>query len=286
MGVEHAARHRPTIGIVLQRSRHRRTEDPFYTQFVEGLDEGFAASGARVLLAIATTPEEESELYRRWSASGAVAGVVVVDLVEGDPRVELVHALGMPAVVLGEVEVPAGVAELKVDNHGEMREAVRHLAALGHRLIGRVAGPPELVHSRARTRGFDEALAEHGIAGVVEASDYSAEGGAAATRLLLAASPRPTAIVYDSAAMAVAGLEATLEAGVEVPGQVSLLAWDDSDQCRLADPPMSVMTRDTPGLGRAAAEALAGRLAGRPAVVRDALLARIVTRGTTGPAPT
>jgi DNA-binding LacI/PurR family transcriptional regulator len=102
--------------------------------------------------------------------------------------------------------------------------------------------------------------ADAGIAPpVVIDTDFSGEAGARATRTLLSAPEPPTAIIYDNDIMAVAGLGVAAELGIAVPGELSLLAWDDSALCEITHPPLSAMHRDVQALG-ATATALLLRL--------------------------
>ncbi|MGW4806919.1 substrate-binding domain-containing protein [Kitasatospora sp. NPDC004272] len=85
--------------------------------------------------------------------------------------------------------------------------------------------------------------------------------------------------------MAVAGLAAAKELGLEAPGDLSLIAWDDSTLCRLTAPPLTTMTVDVHRFGAMVAEAALERIAGRPVPECWSPTAHFVQRGTTGPAP-
>lgn len=121
------------------------------------------------------------------------------------------------------------------------------------------------LYTGIRTAAFDEAARVLELAGAWQVTtDYSGEAGARATRSLLTAAPadRPTAIVYDNDIMAVAGLSVAAERGLSVPGDVSLLAWDDSQLCRLTHPTLSAMSHDVHGFGADAAHTLFGVITG------------------------
>ncbi|HEY6793831.1 MAG TPA: substrate-binding domain-containing protein [Kineosporiaceae bacterium] len=106
-------------------------------------------------------------------------------------------------------------------------------------------------HAAARTQAFHRRAQ---VLGVTERwvvrTDFSDELGAAATRTLLASTPRPTAVVDDNDVMAVAGLGVATELGMAVPTDVSLLACDDSPLGRITHPPLSAMSRDVAGSAR------------------------------------
>lgn len=273
------------IGLVLRRPPRLLGIDPFYAEFIAGMESVLAADDGSVLLQMVPSLKQETETYERWAKPGQVSGVVLADLVDDDGRADFLRALGIPTLVLGEKAPPAGVAAVQVDNHGAMTDAVIRLTDLGHRRIGRVSGPHPLLHTRARTEAFEAAIAELGAYGVLVEGDYTEESGEQATRGLLGRSNPPTAIIYDNDLMAVAGLGVAAELGIDVPGSLSLLAWDDSAVCQLATPPLSVMSRDVRALGEMAVGALLGLIRdGVPTILR-APPPRFITRATTRSAP-
>ena len=150
---------------------------------------------------------------------------------------------------------------------------------------GGVAGPAALWHSRIRTEAFTSALAAYGMRGATVETDYSAEQGAAATRRLLEGDARPSAILYDNDVMAVAGLGVAHHLGIPVPGEISLVAWDDSPLCEVIQPGLTALHRDIAGYGAEAARHLRRIVAGEQAGDVQVAGLELVERGSTGPAP-
>jgi DNA-binding LacI/PurR family transcriptional regulator len=141
------------------------------------------------------------------------------------------------------------------------------------------------VHTRERGEVFEACAAELGLPDITCVhADYSGEDGARATRRLLSGPSRPTAIVYDNDVMAVAALSVTQEMGVAVPGELSIVAWDDSELCRLVHPALTAVGRQVPEFGERAAHALLELIGG--ADVPDILFGppALVPRGSTTPA--
>jgi DNA-binding LacI/PurR family transcriptional regulator len=273
-----------SVGLVVLRRPGSQGLDPFWGELVRGMEEALDAADRTVLMQIARDSQEEMEVYRRWAADPGIVGVLVGDLVEPDPRGPLLEELGLPAVLLGDAD-DARHTTVVVDDAAPMRAAVDHLASLGHRRIARVAGREELRHTRSRGRAFEAAVAEAGVEGVTVHGDYAPASGDALTRALLSSERPPTAVVYDNDVMAVAGLRAVRALGLDVPGDVSLLAWDDSAPCRLADPPLSAMRREVHELGRTAARALLDVVAGHGRHVLHVGDATLMARGSTAPPP-
>jgi DNA-binding LacI/PurR family transcriptional regulator len=275
------------IGTVLRSSPRFRGVEPFYSEFIAGLEDTLRLTDGSVLVHIAGSLEEEVASYHRWAASGHVSAIVMHDLTENDARTEILRGLGLPTLVLGDPlqTSEAGVATLEVDNFEAVTLAVHYAVELGHRRIGRVAGPAQLAHTGVRTASFAEAIAATGATALNVTGDYSEQSGFDGTRELLQGPEKPTMILFDNDLMAIGGLAYAQQAGLAVPGELSLLAWDDSSLCRLSNPPLSVMRRDVHWLGAAAAEMVQELLAGRSPGSIPAPAPQVVARGTTAPPP-
>ncbi|MEU4896095.1 substrate-binding domain-containing protein [Streptomyces sp. NPDC044780] len=273
------------LGLVLARSTRLLGVEPFFMEFITGMEERLVTRDMSVLLHVVPTYEEEIAAYRRWTEGGLVDAVAVVNLIEGDRRPAVLRELGLPAVLVGTWRDDPGVPAVRTDDRGPVRDAMARLAELGHRVIARVAGPRSLLHTQARNAAQEEECREAGIEAVVVEGDYTAESGARLTAELLKRNPRPTAILYDNDVMAVAGLATAKELGLDVPADLSLIAWDDSTLCRLASPPLTTMTVDVHRYGVLVAEAALDHIDGRPATERWSPTAHFVQRGTTGSAP-
>lgn len=288
----HAARSLSTsranaVGLVLARPARLLAIEPFYMEFISGVEETIAAQGIALLLHVVPTIEQEISTYREWAAQRRVDGVVLVDLAHDDPRPQAVRDIGIPAISVSSSESAGTLPHVWTDDYGAMRDAMRYLVRLGHRRIARVSGPARLSHTRERNKAFTEVAKRSNLEEAdIFSTDFTGEAGARATRALLTRPNQPTAIVYDNDIMAVAGLGVAAELGVSVPGEVSILAWDDSPVCEITHPPLSAMKRDVPGLGTAAAR-LALEVIGSEEAVENSLEGPrpvLFPRASTGPA--
>jgi DNA-binding LacI/PurR family transcriptional regulator len=124
-----------------------------------------------------------------------------------------------------------------------------------------------------------------GARAVCVEADYTGEHGAAATRKLLRARTPPTAILYDNDIMALSGLSAAQQLGVEVPADLSIVAWDDSPVCELAHPPLTALSRDVAAYGGHAARTLVQVASGTAAGNFEEPPPVLTLRGSTGRPP-
>jgi DNA-binding LacI/PurR family transcriptional regulator len=270
-----------TVGLILLRGRRDMLVEPFYGEVISGMESVLAPRGLNVLMQVVASSEEELACYERWAEQSAVAGVVLTDLGPGDQRPRLLAKYGFAGVILGDPEDSSGMAVVRTDDFGAMSDAVSQLADLGHRVIGRVSGPTRHSHTRARTEAFNSVVAARGISGILLEGDYTATSGAEATRQLLSLPGPPSAIIYDNDIMAVEGLSTAQSSGVAVPEQLSILAWDDSTLCRIAQPPLSAMSHDVYEMGVLAAQGLLGVIDGHAPTIVTASQPTFVARSST-----
>jgi DNA-binding LacI/PurR family transcriptional regulator len=206
--------------------------------------------------------DEELATYRKWAAERRVDGVIVVDLRVADPRLPVLRKLGLPAVLVGDPALADGMPCVWTDGTAAMNAALDHVASLGHRVIARVAGPPEYGDVWIRDQAFELATRRLSVEARIHHTDYSAAQGAAATREVVTGSPRPTAIIYDNDLMAVAGLAVIQGLGLRVPDDVTLVAWDDSALCRITHPTLTALSHNIVGYGAEVTQRLLALISG------------------------
>ncbi|GIE86961.1 LacI family DNA-binding transcriptional regulator [Actinoplanes regularis] len=271
------------IGLVLTGSAARVGVEPFFMELIAGMEEALAPAGATVLLLVVPDLAAELATYRRWAGDHTVAAVVVVNLVHDDVRPAHVAGLGLPAVLAGRH--PGPFAKVVTADAAAMTTAIEALSGLGHRVIGRVSGPADLVHTAERTTAMRTAAARRGVGVEIVEGDYSAESGVRGLRELLACRPAPTAIVFDNDVMAVAAEQELIRSGVSVPAQISLLACDDSPLCELAVPPLSALSTDVHEHGLILGRAVLDLVDGEPVREHPGPLISVRQRESTGRAP-
>ncbi|GGS32820.1 LacI family DNA-binding transcriptional regulator [Actinokineospora fastidiosa] len=270
------------IGLVIDRPARAIGVEPYFMQLVSGIQDALADGTTSLLLQVTDNAETELTLYRRWWAERRVDGVLLVDLRADDPRVDLVTRLGLPAVIFGEPVVPDGPPCVWTDDAVAMVEVLRHLAGLGHRRVGRIAGPAEFVHTRSRSRVFLAEAERLGLAAGIINADYSAEDAGRATRQALGVGSPPSALVFDNDVMAVAALGVAQELGFAVPEDLSIVAWDDSTLCSLVRPALTAVRRPIVERGAAAVRLLLSVIEGVGGGHLRTADPVLVVRGSTG----
>jgi DNA-binding LacI/PurR family transcriptional regulator len=256
-----------TVGLVVPDVTH-----PFFGRVLRGAQEAAWSEGYAVVLADAGND-------RRWElASLAALRALTVD---GYLFFEVEPPPGEPVRAVAIDTLPRGLPVVRLDAAGGTRAAIEHLLELGHRRIGHLASEVDTDTFRLRLQAFDELLGETDLR-VLTA--FTLDAAHTATRRLLDRPDRPTAIVADDDILAAGAYLAARERGLSVPGDLSIVGFDDLDVARLLDPPLTTIAADAEALGAAAFSALLVALEGGTPEPERVLGVQLVVRGSTGPA--
>jgi DNA-binding LacI/PurR family transcriptional regulator len=250
------------FGLVIDRPAPTLGIEPFFMQLISGIQTELSRDHIALLFTVAEDQAAEIDMYRTWWAQRRVDGVFVVDLQLRDERVAALQELRMPAIVFGTPKGSGTLPAVWQDDVAATRTVVEYLAGLGHRRLARVNGIPRYWHTKLRADAFHEVARASGLESVSVEGDYTGEHGAEATRELLQSARPPTAILYDNDLMALSGLGVAQQMGVDVPAELSIVAWDDSALCELVHPSLTALRRDIAATGAEAARRLVMLISG------------------------
>jgi LacI family transcriptional regulator len=247
-----ARRGRHVIGLLLDDDLRRG--GTYYGLLRDALEERFLNEGYHTLV----IPTERSDALDT-PPDGAILLGVHLD----DPRPRQLEALGIPFSMVGRSL--DDTAWVDVDNAGGLREAVRHLVALGHKRILHITGAHTGQASVLRLEGYLSGLRDSGLpedGALIFDGDFTALGGYRATRRALERGVEFTAITCASDEMAHGAISALEDAGMRVPWDVSVTGFDDLPVAgRLG---LTTVRQPITQIGEAAAELLLERMAGKP----------------------
>jgi DNA-binding LacI/PurR family transcriptional regulator len=258
-------------------------------QIIEGVIEASEQLDFDVVVKI--TPNDIDN--RQWvdTVTGARhAGLILVTSTLDDEQQELFAQAGVPLVVVDPVNTPRRpLPSIGVNNFNGGYLATQHLIELGHRDIAIVRGIPSEC-AQARFAGYQSALTEAGLPVIAE---YQVEGafryeeGRDGGRQLLGLAHPPTAIFASNDLEALGVLDAARAAGVDVPGALSVVGFDDNIQARTAAPRLTTVRQPFAEIGQTAARTLIQLLNGQtPPSHRLELATELVVRESTAPRST
>ena len=202
-----------------------------------------AEFGYRLIFELVDTHNDHVE--RELSATIAALqpdGVILTPPHSENPLItRLLASEGFPFACIG-TKSSRGIA-LTMDDEHAAALATAHLADLGHRRIGFIAGSPEYSLSAWRVDGWKAEMERHGlnIEGLMAHGDFSYASGEAAARTLLSSDRRPTAIIASNDRMALACLAVARERGLEVPADLSLISFDNTPVVHFTQPPLTAI---------------------------------------------
>jgi DNA-binding LacI/PurR family transcriptional regulator len=235
-----------------------------------------------------------------------VDGFVVYCMAEDDQMIDAVRERRLPAVYVDDPPKASArdLPIVRVDDEDGARAAAEHLLGLGHRRIGvvtfelaphPVGGLADLRRqaqtsfrpTRLRLDGYKKALASAGVlwedVPVYECPENVPTEGAEAARVLLGMDPRPTALLATSDQLAFGVIEAVKEMGLTVPGDVSVVGFDDVPEAARSDPPLTTVHQDHVEKGLLAGRLLVAGLEGEEPQAPAMLPTLLVQRASTAP---
>lgn len=234
--------------------------NPFFSKILSSLASVLTQAGYAMLVADTQDEPSRETVLRRLLEGGIADGLVVLD-----GTVTLPEDNRLPTLAACEWQ-DDGLPSVTVENADGLRRMVGHLAGLGHRAIGHVTGPAGNVLTRTRLEGFRQGLGDNRLdpdRAWIAAGDFSVASGAAAGHAWLALEERPTAVACASDAMACGFIDAVRRAGVDVPGDVSVVGFDDIELMDLLTPALTTVRQPRHEIGLMSARTILGLIEGR-----------------------
>lgn len=199
---------------------------------------------------------------------------------------ELLTGKGIPFARIGSTGDGPGFA-ISMDDARAAAAATEHLLSLGHRRIGFITGSEEYALSGARLDGYRAAVRAGGAADdpdLVAGGDFTFGSGLAATHRLLSLPEPPTALVASSDQMALAALKVARAAGLDVPGDLSIVSFDDTPIVKFSAPPLTAVRQPIAAMTARAAELLIRATTGEAVGDEPSVLAfDLIVRASTAP---
>ncbi|WP_332836224.1 LacI family DNA-binding transcriptional regulator [Nocardioides agri] len=237
--------------------------EPFSTEVLKGVADAIRGTGYELVAYSAGGRVDEHVGWERRYLS-RVMGTLVDGAVIVTPTVTDVQYDG-PVVAVDPHTGRSSLPTVAADNLQGARIAVDHLIELGHRRIGMVTGRPDLVSAQLREQGYRDAIHAAGLRvdeDLLALGAFDPEQAREAARALLTLPDPPTAIFAANDISALATLDVAVELGIDVPGAVSVVGFDNIPESALAHPPLTTVHQPMRQLGRDATAMLVALIAG------------------------
>jgi LacI family transcriptional regulator len=233
----------------------------YLSQFLVGALEGARKTGAHLVLEAceSESASEQAETARQFLQSG-LDGVILPPPLSDSVAVHAeVAASGIPMVTVAMGLSQEAKLNVRIDDFAAAKEITKFLLEQGHRQIGFIRGHPNMSASSERYRGFVAALEEFGLdpeSGIIEQGYFTYRSGLVAAERLISRDPRPTAIFASNDDMAAATVNVAHRAGLDVPGDVSVVGFDDTAPATTVWPELTTIRQPIAEMAEAAIELL------------------------------
>jgi len=235
--------------------------NPFFPELIHGFEQAAAAEGFGILIGSTHDHPQETEEWVRRMLQHSIEGLALLTFKEESSRV---YALlkDTPWVQVETSGQPKGPEVVTIDYQTGIRQAVQHLAALGHRDIIFAGGSAGDFAAELRRQSFRKAMREIGVVlnTNIYNEEHTLEGGIAAAQKILKLTTLPTGVICSNDLMAIGALKIFHSAGYDVPGDISLIGLDDIHLAQFTSPPLTTIRLPRTRLAEACFQALFQKL--------------------------
>lgn len=251
-----AEKNTKTLAVILP-SPPRTLSDPFFLEFLHGINNAAYQYGYSLTI----PPMEKGDFshFKKINRDLDVDGVILTEPEINDPRIDYLKSKNIPFVFNGNPLGGDNLSWIDIDNKKGAYQAVNYLIENGHTRIAVISGPLNLTAAHSRLEGYYQALEEHKIKvnenWIIE-SDFTEDGGYLSSKQLLKFHREISAVFAANDLMALGTIKSLKDAGINVPEDISIAAFDGIKLGRFIDPALTTVKNSTVKKGEKAVELL------------------------------
>ncbi|HJT71351.1 MAG TPA: LacI family DNA-binding transcriptional regulator [Terriglobales bacterium] len=233
--------------------------NPFFPEIVQGFEDIAVQHNYEILTTSTVHDSKRVALSVRRMIERRVEGVAIVTFGMEEALFDDLKSRKIPLVFIDVGPQLPRVSNIRIDYLHGIRQAVQHLAALGHKSIAFISGPLTLKSAVARQRAFLQSMQEISLMvdgkNLIE-GNHTLEGGMQALKKILELPKRPTAVVCSNDMTAIGVMRQGYEAGLQIPRDLSLVGFDDIRLAQFVIPPLTTIRMSQTEIARMAFNAL------------------------------
>lgn len=218
--------------------------NPFFPEFIRSFEAILVENNQDMLMATTDFhPSKMQQTIRRMLVRKVDGVALLASEIETEPIEALIHHR-VPLVTMDRRLVGQGLSDVSIDNGPGMEQSIAHLVQLGHRSIGYIGGSTGPTISDHRLDAFLQAMKMAGLSvdsAMLRAGNYRIDGGERAMMELLSLGNRPTAIITANDLTAIGALRVIHRQGLTVPGDFSIVGFDDIELSDIIYPPLTTL---------------------------------------------
>ncbi len=262
--------------------------NPFFPEIVQTFAKLGVQHNYEVLLSSISQDSRLLETASRQMIERRVDGVAILTFGGEETLIDIFSCRNVPVFVI-DADYPARfLRTVRIDYRHGIRQAVQHLAALGHVRIAFISGPPLLKTAAMRKDAFQQCMEEIGLEVFPEMlvkGDHTMESGMEATSALVSLQERPTAVVCSNDLTAIGVMREAFDLSLNIPRDLSIVGFDDIRLAQFMTPPLTTVQMSQVGIATVAFRALLDSVEPEPkqnALNVPAIETNLVLRGSTG----
>lgn len=220
------------------------TVEPFFPQILQTFENLSFEHNYEILLSSISRERRRMEAAVRRMIERRVEGLAVLSSEKETALIELFRGQTLPIAVLDHEPPGPLLKTVSIDYKHGVREAVQHLAALGHARIALITGPARLKTAAARTIAFQECMKEIDLEiprDLLVEGGHTLESGMKALSVIAALPERPSAVLCSNDMTAIGVMRRAFELGLNVPRDLSVVGFDDNHLAQFATPPLTTV---------------------------------------------
>jgi LacI family transcriptional regulator len=261
--------------------------NPFFPEFIKSFESIVVGNDQEMLMATTDFHSGRMQQSIRRMLIRKVDGVALLaSEIETEPFEDLMHNR-VPLVTMDRGHIGKGLSDVAINNKSGMEQALRHLKDLRHKKIGYIGGFAGLTISDHRVEAFMRALKRVDLVPrpeFIKVGNYRITGGMTSMTELLSLKDRPTAVLTANDLTAIGGMRAAMKMGFSIPGDLSIIGFDDIDMSDIVHPPLTTLRLSRHELAKVFFDALE-HLKNNPHTEGEqySLKTSLVVRESTGP---
>jgi LacI family transcriptional regulator len=261
--------------------------NPYFTLMARGVEDVAGASNYSVVYCNTDESEAKEEKYANLLAQRQVDGVLLVPSCGNVKTIKFLLSNDITVVALDRRLSGVEIDSVRSDSLDGANRLINLLIGLGHKRIAMITGPVDVSTSIDRVTGYQRALAEADLGEneLVYYGEFNQESGYEFTKQAIMHLPKPTAIFGANNFITIGIIKALHDLKIEVPGDVSVVGFDDLPESMLVAPFLTVAAQPAYEMGRMATELLLKRVSGELSDGYQQLVlpTAIIERGSTSP---
>jgi len=261
--------------------------NPFFTAIARGVEDTASDAGFTVIYCNTDESVDEEAKNLQLLMQKQVDGILLVPARSISRSIELIKEQGTPVVILDRRVPNVDADVVRCDSVEGAYKLIKLLINQGHRRIAVLSGPQGVSTADDRVAGYQKAMVEAGISddGLVFYGTYTLTSGYEMAKRVLSLSPQATALFAANNFIAIGALKALRDSGLKVPGDISVVAFDDLPSTWIVEPFLTVVTQPPYEMGCQATQLLLNRIRGEaPSACQEIILPiELIVRHSNGP---